>query len=77
MRLPERIALVGFMGSGKSTVGPRLAARTGYRFVDSDTVVESRAGAAVSDIFRLQGEDAFRELERQAIQEALSGTGIA
>ncbi len=59
------------MGSGKSTVGRLLAARTGYRFADSDDEIERRARARVADIFSRQGEAAFRELERRAISELL------
>lgn len=71
MKVPARIALVGFMGSGKSTVGPILAARMGYRFVDSDDEIERRAGASVSEIFRQQGEPYFRNLERLTLKELL------
>jgi shikimate kinase len=63
------------MGSGKSTVGRILAERTGYLFVDSDEEIESRARAKVSEIFLLQGEARFRELEQQAIRDLLSEEG--
>ena len=75
MNLPPRIALVGFMGSGKSTVGRILADRIGYRFVDSDEEIESRAQAKVSEIFRLRGEAYFRELEEEAIRHLLEADG--
>ncbi len=75
MNLPSRIALVGFMGSGKSTAGRILAARIGYRFVDTDDEIESRARAKVSEIFRLQGEAFFRNLEEQAIRDLLEADG--
>lgn len=64
--------LVGPPGSGKSTVGPLLAARLGVTFRDTDTDVEARAGMPVADIFVTEGEDRFRELERQAVTAALS-----
>lgn len=67
MTLPARIALVGFMGAGKSTVGRLLAARAGYRFADSDTDIETLAGAPITEIFRREGEDWFRVLEERAI----------
>ena len=76
MILPERIVLVGFMGSGKSTVGRRLADRIGYRFADTDTVIESSEKASVSEIFELKGEGAFRELEHRAILGLLGQTEI-
>lgn len=63
---PARIVLVGFMGSGKSSVGSLLAGRFGYRFVDLDREVEQLAGRTIPEIFRERGEPAFRDLERQA-----------
>ena len=72
---PARIALVGFMGSGKTTVGRLLAARMGFLFVDSDDEIEARAQATVSDIFRLHGEAFFRDLEEGAIRDLLQGEG--
>jgi shikimate kinase len=56
---PRRIVLTGFMGSGKSTVGPIIAARLGWQFVDADNVIEAEAGATIADIFARHGEDAF------------------
>lgn len=64
------IFLVGMMGAGKSTVGPRLAARLGRPFVDTDHAVEERAGRPVAEIFAEEGEAAFRRLEREAIEAA-------
>jgi len=65
--------LIGFMGAGKSTVGRLLAGRLGHDFVDSDDVVEQRAGRAVREIFEQDGEPAFRELEHQVIADLLAG----
>ncbi|HET7103058.1 MAG TPA: shikimate kinase [Terracidiphilus sp.] len=64
---PRRIVLTGFMGSGKTTVGPLVAARLGWRFIDSDDVIEAEAGAAIAEIFARRGEAAFRELEQAVI----------
>jgi shikimate kinase len=64
---PRRIVLTGFMGSGKSTVGPRLAARLGWSFVDVDEAIEAEAGTTIAELFALYGEAAFRERERAAI----------
>jgi len=64
---PRRIVLTGFMGSGKSTVGPLLAARLGWRFLDADDAIEAEAGITIAEIFVRQGEAAFRERERAAI----------
>jgi shikimate kinase len=64
---PKRIALTGFMGSGKSTVGPLLARRLGWRFVDADDVIAAEAGSTIPEIFAREGEAAFRERERATI----------
>ena len=67
------IVLIGFMGSGKSTVGRLLAGRLGLPFVDVDDVIERRAGASIADIFRARGEPLFRSLERDVTAEVMSG----
>jgi shikimate kinase len=61
------VFLVGFMGSGKSSVGQELAGRLGWDFVDLDARIESREGSAIPEIFRNQGEPAFRLVERAAL----------
>ena len=63
----RRIALTGFMGSGKSTVGPLVARQLGWKFVDSDDVIAAEAGATIPEIFAQEGETAFRERERATI----------
>jgi shikimate kinase len=63
--------LIGPPGAGKSTVGRLLAARLGVGFRDTDADVEAAAGQPVGDIFVEQGEQAFRELEREAAAGAL------
>ena len=71
----SHIALVGLSGSGKSTVAPLLAARTGLgSSIDLDRVIEARVGRVVQEIFDAQGEPAFRRLESEALAEALAGT---
>jgi shikimate kinase len=64
------------MGSGKSTIGRLLATRTGYRFVDADDEIASRAQASPSEIFSRQGEAYFRVLELGAIHDLLDGSGL-
>lgn len=59
------------MGSGKSTVGPRLAERLGCGFLDLDTRIEAAAGCSIHQIFDRQGEDAFRELEHRELAQLL------
>ncbi len=62
------ILLVGFMGSGKTTVGRVLAARLDYAFVDLDEMIERQVGMRVCAIFQELGEAKFREFERRALQ---------
>jgi shikimate kinase len=70
---PQRIACVGLPGSGKTTVGRQLARRIGWRFVDSDHVLELRIGASIREFFEREGEAAFRDLEEAVIDELTLG----
>lgn len=71
-RLGSRsVVLVGMMGSGKSTVGTRLASRTGLRFVDADAEIERAARMSIPDIFESRGEAEFRAGERRVIARLL------
>lgn len=63
-----RIYLTGFMGSGKTTVGPILANTIGYDFIDLDDAVESGTGLSVASIFRERGEEGFRGIERDVLR---------
>jgi shikimate kinase len=65
----RRIVLTGFMGAGKSTIGQLLAQRLGWRFVDTDAVIEARTGVTIARIFADQGEQAFRALEAGAVRD--------
>lgn len=65
------IVLVGLMGSGKSTIGRRLAQRLGMRFADADDEIERAAGMTISDIFARFGEAHFRDGERRVIARLL------
>lgn len=67
----RRVLLVGFMGSGKSTVGPLLADALGWRFVDFDDAVEAREGATIPELFRTRGEAYFRDAEARVAAELL------
>lgn len=62
------IFLVGFMGAGKSTVGPVLARALGERFVDLDERIEFATGRTIAELFDERGEDGFREAEREALE---------
>lgn len=68
----HRIYLTGFMGSGKSTIGPILANTLGYGFVDIDKAIEQQIGQTVKEIFHTQGEEYFRSLERTLLQDLRS-----
>lgn len=67
------IILTGFMGTGKSTVGRRLAKRLGWTFVDVDRLIETSARMSVARIFAERGEAIFRRLERRAIGRVIRG----
>ena len=67
----ELIVLIGLMGSGKSSVGRRLAKRLGLPFTDADAEIVKAAGCSIEDIFELYGEDAFRDGERRVIARLL------
>ena len=63
----KNIALVGFMGSGKSSVAVVLAKRLGFTMVSTDAAIEKRQGLSISQIFEMQGEDYFRKLETEVL----------
>jgi shikimate kinase len=67
--LPLNIVLIGFMGSGKTTVGRELHHRLGYPLVDMDQMIEQRVGKSITTIFAEQGEAAFREMETAVLLE--------
>lgn len=70
------LALVGMMGAGKSTIGRRLAARLGMRFVDADAEIELAAGMSIPEIFETHGEPHFRDGEARVIARLLNGGPI-
>jgi shikimate kinase len=72
----SRIVLTGFMGSGKSTVGPLLAARLGWKFIDVDDVIEAEADATISELFARHGEPAFRLREHETIIRLAAGDAL-
>ncbi|MEW5995930.1 MAG: shikimate kinase, partial [Candidatus Zixiibacteriota bacterium] len=69
MPLLKHIFLIGFSGSGKSSVGPKLAHRLGLRFVDTDAQIEQRHRKSIERIFADEGKAAFRRYESEAIAE--------
>ncbi|MCM1306993.1 MAG: shikimate kinase [Butyrivibrio sp.] len=66
----NNLILIGFMGSGKSSLGRYISGK-GYRLVDTDGYIEDKLGRAVSDIFGVEGEEYFRELETKTLEELL------
>lgn len=64
--------LVGYMGCGKSTIGRKLARALHLEFVDTDHRIEEREGATVIDIFHYEGEERFRTIEREVLEEVIT-----
>lgn len=69
---PPFVALVGLRGAGKSTVGPALAAALGVEFVELDQLIERAAGLTLREVFELQGEAFYRDLQRDVLRELLA-----
>src|SRR5437016_4258815 len=65
----QNLALIGFMGTGKSSVGRLVADALHFTFLDTDHVIEARAGKTIREIFEQEGEPAFREWERRIVEE--------
>ena len=71
MNRDVHLSLIGFMGSGKTTVGQAMATRLGRPFLDIDAEVERMLGMPISQVFAELGEPAFREAEQDALSDAL------
>ena len=71
------IVLVGFMGSGKTTVGRALARRLELPFADLDDLIETAEGRSIADIFATDGEAAFRDIEHRELHGAMRGGVLA
>ena len=65
----RNLLLIGYRGTGKTTVGKLVAERLDWAFVDADDEIERRAGYTISEIFEKQGEDAFRHVEQQVVAD--------
>lgn len=76
MTVPDQVVLIGPPGAGKSTTGARVARALGLEILDTDAMVEQRAGKPVADIFVEDGEPVFRDLEREVTLEALRHGGV-
>ncbi len=68
-RQPVNLALVGFMGTGKTSAGRLVAEQLHFEFLDTDDLIQSRTGRTIADIFAQNGEPAFRALERDLVRE--------
>jgi len=75
--MADRVVLVGMMGAGKTTVGQQLAARLGWRFLDSDAMVEAATGSTVAELFATRGEESFRAEESRVLAAALTDAAPA
>ncbi len=70
--MAPRAVLVGLPGSGKSTIGRRLAKALGVEFLDTDAAIEQQTGRSIADIFATDGEQEFRRIEEDAVRAALA-----
>ncbi|MBE0428367.1 MAG: shikimate kinase [Thermoleophilia bacterium] len=71
------LILIGFMGSGKTAVGKRVARELGWKFIDTDAVVEQKKGKSISEIFAAEGETGFRRAEAAAVLSLLEEAATA
>jgi shikimate kinase len=67
----RNIVLIGYMGSGKSSVGKCLASKLNYEFFDTDTYIEHNLNISISEIFRVYGENYFRILEKTLAEQLI------
>ena len=73
LHLTRPVVMIGLMGAGKSRIGRELATKLKYEFVDADDEIIDAAGCSISDIFKLYGEQAFRDVEMKVITRLLDG----
>ena len=69
----KHVIMTGFMGAGKTTVGKALAEKQKVPFLDTDQLIEEKAGMTISRIFETQGEEALRKMETSVLEERLKG----
>ena len=69
------VVLIGFMGSGKSTMGIRLSYQLRYVLEDTDKMIEAKAGKTISEIFSQEGEEAFRQMETELLEKLVEKRG--
>ncbi|MFT5466769.1 MAG: shikimate kinase [Verrucomicrobiales bacterium] len=73
---PRNVILIGYMGTGKTSVGRRIADSLGFKFVDTDELIEQKAGEPIPAIFEIRGETSFRDLETEALRSAAAGQDL-
>ena len=73
--MTENIILVGFMGTGKSTIGRSLSQTLSYPVIDTDQLIEKQQGRSIPEIFEEEGEDAFRDMETALLRSLLTQSG--
>ena len=74
--MKSNIALIGFMGAGKTAVGKALAEKLSKEFIELDALIEQKAGKSIPEIFQQDGEIAFRELEIEVIKEVSTNKNL-
>ena len=74
--MKNNVVLIGFMGTGKTSLGKMLANKLGCAFVDLDQKIEADSKMSIPDIFKTRGENYFRQLERKAVEEVATRRGI-
>jgi shikimate kinase len=70
------IVLVGFMGTGKTSIGKHLAEKLGCEFIETDDIIEQREGASIKEIFEKKGEPYFRDVEKEVVREVSQKRGV-
>lgn len=73
--IPMKIFLIGFMASGKSTLGAELAELMGYQFIDLDEFIEKKTNRSIKVLFEIEGEEHFRSIENEALREVAAMKG--
>lgn len=73
--MKKNIFFIGFMGTGKTTIGKLVSQKLGFDFIDTDAAIEEQLSMSISDIFENYGEDYFRELENKIVMDLTKGLG--
>lgn len=73
--MKDNLAIIGYRGSGKTTIGPRLANRLGWQWIDTDELVVTQSSKTIAQLFKDVGEPAFRKLESHSLVQATSSKG--